>query len=389
LYSNRRSIAVTLALLLAVTLAPAGAGAAPQRDPGNERERVRQRRAQVASQIDALKAEDREVEAALDALNANVATQRARLADAQRSVDRAEQEVVAARAEETKTAAEIAQLHTEVKKLAVEAYTGGGPADLGGSLLDSDNANDAARRSTFVDVAFGNAADSADRLQAAREDLEIARQDKESAAAEAAARREEVRQRLGPLTAARDQQAAFADKVEARIEARLAEAASLGHLDSRLSAEIVSRQAALASRTQGGRATAGPARSVGNVPLRNVRGIWVHESLADQLERLLSAAAADGFSLSGGGYRDPAQQQRLREANCPDPNNSPASSCRPPTARPGQSMHERGLAVDFTYQGRIISSRSNPAYRWLSANASRFGLRNLPSEPWHWSTNGN
>jgi len=128
---------------------------------------------------------------------------------------------------------------------------------------------------------------------------------------------------------------------------------------------------------------------VGNVPLRNVRGIWVHESLADQLELLLSAAAADGFSLSGGGYRDPAQQQRLREANCPDPNNSPASSCRPPTARPGQSMHERGLAVDFTHQGRIISSRSNPAYRWLSANASRFGLQNLPSEPWHWSTNGN
>jgi len=107
LYPSRRSIAVTLAFFLAVSLAPAAAGAARQRDPGSERERVRQRRAQVASQIDALKAEDREVEAALDALNANVATQRARLADAQRSVERAEQEVAAARAEEAETAAEI------------------------------------------------------------------------------------------------------------------------------------------------------------------------------------------------------------------------------------------------------------------------------------------
>ena len=25
---------------------------------------------------------------------------------------------------------------------------------------------------------------------------------------------------------------------------------------------------------------------------------------------------------------------------------------------------------------------------WLDANAGRFGLVNLPSEPWHWSVNG-
>ena len=122
--------------------------------------------------------------------------------------------------------------------------------------------------------------------------------------------------------------------------------------------------------------------------MRNVRGIYVHESIADQLEALLAAAEADGIAFGGGGYRDSADQRRLRQANCPDPESSPASSCRPPTARPGQSMHERGLAVDFTYQGRIISSRSSPGFRWLDANAARFDLYNLPSEPWHWSTNG-
>ena len=52
-------------------------------------------------------------------------------------------------------------------------------------------------------------------------------------------------------------------------------------------------------------------------------------------------------------------------------------------------MHERGLAIDFTYQGSIITSKSNPAFKWLSANAKNYGLYNLPSEPWHWSTNGN
>jgi D-alanyl-D-alanine carboxypeptidase len=51
-------------------------------------------------------------------------------------------------------------------------------------------------------------------------------------------------------------------------------------------------------------------------------------------------------------------------------------------------MHEQGLAIDFSYNGSLISSRSNPGFRWLAANAGRFGLRNLPEEPWHWSTNG-
>ncbi|HSH59498.1 MAG TPA: M15 family metallopeptidase, partial [Acidimicrobiales bacterium] len=96
-----------------------------------------------------------------------------------------------------------------------------------------------------------------------------------------------------------------------------------------------------------------------------------------------------GFSLSGGGYRSSDAQIAARRANCGgDVYNKPASQCRPPTARPGQSMHERGLAIDFTWNGRLISS-GNPAFQWLRGNASRFGLYNLPREPWHWSTNGN
>ncbi len=48
-------------------------------------------------------------------------------------------------------------------------------------------------------------------------------------------------------------------------------------------------------------------------------------------------------------------------------------------------MHERGLAIDFSNCG----VRSTPCYQWLAANAHRFGFFNLPSEPWHWSVNGN
>ena len=107
---------------------------------------------------------------------------------------------------------------------------------------------------------------------------------------------------------------------------------------------------------------------------------------------MLAAAEADGIVFGGGGYRSSDSQIALRKAHCGSSDyavyEASPSSCSPPTARPGQSMHERGLAIDFTYQGRVISSRSNPGFQWLSAHAGSYGFVNLPSEPWHWSTNG-
>lgn len=123
-----------------------------------------------------------------------------------------------------------------------------------------------------------------------------------------------------------------------------------------------------------------------------VGGIPVHKSVASQVSAMLNAATAAGFSLSGGGYRDSQSQIETRKANCGttyyDIYEKPAGLCTPPTAIPGNSMHERGLALDLKSGGFLITSRSNPAFIWLSANASRFGFYNLPSEPWHWSTTG-
>ena len=123
-----------------------------------------------------------------------------------------------------------------------------------------------------------------------------------------------------------------------------------------------------------------------------VRGIRVDGSIAGNLESMLAAAEAAGISMSGGGYRNPAGQIAVRRSNCGGSTYAiyqmPASSCSPPTARPGSSMHERGLAIDFTQGGRTLN-RGSSAFAWLKANAASYGFRNLPSEPWHWSTNGN
>lgn len=118
-------------------------------------------------------------------------------------------------------------------------------------------------------------------------------------------------------------------------------------------------------------------------------GINVDGSIASALAALLDTAAKDGVILGGWGWRSTGRQIELRMANgCSDVFTSPASTCRVPTARPGSSLHEVGLAVDFTCNGGGIVRRGDPCDRWLSANAATFGLRNLLSEPWHYSPTG-
>ena len=134
-----------------------------------------------------------------------------------------------------------------------------------------------------------------------------------------------------------------------------------------------------------------PAGLGADMPMAVVRGIRIHPAIAPLLQALLDRAHADGVPLGGWGYRTTARQIELRRQHCgPTPEDiylKSASQCSPPTAKPGMSMHERGLAVDFHLAGASISSHSSPGYQWLAQNAATYGFYNLPSEPWHWSVN--
>jgi D-alanyl-D-alanine carboxypeptidase len=121
-----------------------------------------------------------------------------------------------------------------------------------------------------------------------------------------------------------------------------------------------------------------------------VYGVTVNKIIAYSFQRMIDDAAKAGIQISGGGFRTKQQQITLRTTNgCPDVWTAPASSCKVPTAIPGRSLHEIGLALDLTSGRRTISDRNSTAFKWLAANAGRYGLVNLPSEPWHWSITGN
>ena len=367
-------------------------------DPAARRREVKQRQAEVAAKLDVLRASDRQVDQALSSLETDVAAQRAAVESARQAADVAERAAADARRQESAKVAEVAALDARVKALAVESYVSPGGGDLLTALRANDLA-DVSRKRAYLELGQVQGRQVLDEAKAAREDLTVRRQAAERAREAARARRAQVEGRLSGLRSSLARQQAFAGEVQNRLDAALGEAASLASLDKELAAEIARRNELLAQRARAlsprpSRASrSGTFRGGGNVSLTTVRGITVATSIADNLENLLAAAESDGFVFSGGGYRDSSGQVAARRANCGTSDYAtyemPPSQCSPPTARPGTSMHEQGLAIDFTWQGRIISSRSSPAYAWLSRNASRFGLYNLPSEPWHWSTNGN
>jgi LAS superfamily LD-carboxypeptidase LdcB len=391
--SARVLTAVALVVTTLVVAAP-GAGAAGK-DPRQQRREVQKKKAEVASQIDVLKASDAQVAKALDALEANVKSQTAKVAAARQASAVATQRAAEAKQAEERTTAKLGGLRTSLQETAVNAYIQG-PTARFAVAFEAADLNEASRRNELLRVAVGQGTDVADELRATKEDLGIKRAAADAAQQRAQQQRRQVEADLADLKQAESAQQKVADGVESRLNAALAEAQSLEAVDQALAAQIAAQQAALARRLAA-RAPAGGTfsgtRRFGSVSVTSVRGIVVNVAIASQVEALLAAAEADGFALSGGGYRDPEQQVALRRAHCGSSDyaiyDAPASSCHPPTARPGSSMHEQGLAIDFTSGGSIISSRSNPAYQWLARNASRFGLYNLPAEPWHWSTNGN
>ncbi len=138
-------------------------------------------------------------------------------------------------------------------------------------------------------------------------------------------------------------------------------------------------------------ATALPAESYGGKTIQMRPGALI------AYRRLYAAARAAGV-LSGrpslltifSGFRDPAADAArcALEANCQG------------VTRASCSAHLTGLAMDLTLgaaPGHTVDSADDvnrlymsytPAYRWLVANAGRFGFVNYVFEPWHWEWTG-
>ncbi len=97
---------------------------------------------------------------------------------------------------------------------------------------------------------------------------------------------------------------------------------------------------------------------------------------------LVEAAKSDGVTLSAGSsFRSMRHQESIFAGN-PNPKF---------VARPGGSSHQAGVAIDFSNMqvkgGGTCASRAtsgNPGWKWLYANAEKYGFKQYSAEAWHW-----
>ena len=373
--------------------------------------------------VDTATAEVSEVEQALADLELLVAEQRDDLTRAEQALEGAVLSVSAAERQSAELASQQAALNGQVNDLALQTYIGRDSTIEGSfGLARTGDIYKAARVQTLIGAAFGDINNTSDQLRALQVDTQVATKALNEAVTQRELLRGEAEIQLDQLLEAVGLQAQIVFEAENRLEARLYEAAALAELDAEMAKKIEAEQSDLAKVVRAekakraeeerlrreaerkrreaeearqrrllGFADAPTSTNFDKSELTTVWGIQVHESIADKLLALLKAASRDGIRLGGGGYRSSQSQINLRRAHCGTSNwaiySKPSYQCRPPTARPGASMHERGLAVDFTQNGRALWSNTS-GYRWLKRNASKYGFRNLPSEPWHWSVNG-
>jgi len=384
---TRAVLAVAAATLFAVV--PVLVQAEESDDPRAERDAVREQAADVAAELDGLQADAEELRGALEAMAENVQSKRAQYEDAQRAARSAQAEAEAARVEEQRLELQIATLQDEAADAAVDAYIRP-PESNDAAVFDSADISETALREGLLRTQTNRQEDVIDQLRETEDDLTAQRIAAEDALREAAQLRARTQEQYAELRAAQDQQRELARQVEERINHAAGEAAALAEQDEELSEQIAEETAQFAEFIAGidlGPPPGQPYQS-GPISVQDAgNGIVVNVSIVAQISAMIQAAGADGVYLSGGGYRDSAQQIAVRQSNCGTSYYAiyqmPSSSCSPPTAIPGTSQHEQGLAIDFDN-----CSYGTSVYNWLSANAASYGMYNLPSESWHWSTTG-
>jgi murein DD-endopeptidase MepM/ murein hydrolase activator NlpD len=228
MFRVRALFLVLVAALVGGLVAPVGA--AGSNDPRAQRDRARARKAQLAAELNTIKASERELLAAANVLDDQVLAQAARVDAARQAVAAAEAELRESTSSLAETKSLISGLQTEFVDRAVSEYISPRGQKLN-DLIESDDLAVTARKHALLDTVAANDKDLLDQLSAAREDYEIARAAAAAASARAKTRRADTESQLSTLERDRARQ----HKIQAALTARQKEV--LGEIDAQAAAE--------------------------------------------------------------------------------------------------------------------------------------------------------
>ena len=258
--ANLRISARALVVFLVMALAtPAFADPTPE----EKRAAAQAKKAQAAAQLDTLKANDAELEAAVKALDAGVAIEAANTDAAQQALRAAERSLNSAQARLAATEAKMADLRAKVSEAAVRAYVHPG----GDTLLEivrSKDLGEASRRQALLAHVVSSDRDIVDQMRAARQDEQMEKENLAEAASVAADRKKAAAEKLANLEKARNDQVKLKNALDARIEQVTSEVAALAREEATLSALIRARQAPPEASSSAPAANAAPAKVGGS-----------------------------------------------------------------------------------------------------------------------------
>ncbi|MEY2565693.1 MAG: hypothetical protein QOE35_222 [Actinomycetota bacterium] len=229
--TKKAALAAVLTVLCCSLAVPAGAASSARQ----RRDAARAKRAQLAAQLNTLRASDAQLQGALHTLNGQVDAETANAAAAQQKVQAAVQAEAQARAQLAGTEDRMTGIRRAVVNRAVSSYVRP-REDV--SLEQTFDPSQASRREALLSQVLANDQDLLDQLRALKEDLQIKQAAAAKAKALAQARRNQVTARLQALHQARAEKARLAGAVASRIRDYTLEAEAQAAQESSLNALI-------------------------------------------------------------------------------------------------------------------------------------------------------
>lgn len=207
-----------------------------------QRAAAQARRAQAAGRLNALKAGDVQLEAAVATLTRGVTVQDNTAAAANQALRVAESSVGAAEVRLAETNRRMSALRSEVTAAAVRAYVHPGGAGLL-SLVKARDLGEASRRQSLLAHVVETDTSVLEQLRGARQDQQTEQANVLQARDLAAQRRRDASAKLAELRRLRSDQVRLKTALDSRIAGVLAEVDALSREEARLSAIIRSRVA--------------------------------------------------------------------------------------------------------------------------------------------------
>lgn len=205
-------------------------------DIRGQREQLARNAAEVASQVDALIADDRALIAALEDLDGYIGLQQTRIEAAEAAIAASEAEAAAALAEADWIVDDIDSIRERLRQRAIAAYVQ--PSADTFDQLASNTLNDGAVRMFLLDLAIGNELEITDELRTAEAQLEVVRMRALSRAEEADREREAQQQRLAEFEEARLAAVELRAEIQSRIEEWELVSAEIEKSDKEMEQEI-------------------------------------------------------------------------------------------------------------------------------------------------------